>query len=80
MAETKRVGISLNSRLKIQNTPIDILFEMPLGGSVALKLSHIAFLARYAKKGWLAEITQLSLSGLRKLICRFFSIKFIEGG
>ncbi len=38
MAETERVGVSLNSRLKIYL--LAILFEMPLGQSGALKLPH----------------------------------------
>src|SRR4030095_15341651 len=66
MAEPKRAGISLNSRLRIPKLPLDILFEIPLGRSGALKLSAHRILA---EKGWLAEITQLSLGGLRKLIC-----------
>jgi hypothetical protein len=57
MAEAKRAGISLNSRLRIPKLPLDIPFQIPLGAiGSALTLPH----GILAEKGWLAEITQLS--------------------
>jgi hypothetical protein len=40
MAEAKRAGISLNSRLRIPKLPLDILFEIPLGAIESAQTLH----------------------------------------
>jgi hypothetical protein len=54
LAEAKRVGISLNLRLKIQNTLLDILLGMPLGAiGSATKSPLIEFwLDALIRVGW----------------------------